>query len=97
MLADLVGQSVLLVAGLTVLAVIELEHRPRLAGVLFALAAAIKPQAVLLAPIGLLAGGAFEALVSAAVVKAFGRPEPTCFGWARWGRRHGQASRRSRV
>lgn len=84
-LADLVGQSVLLVAGLTVLAVIELEHRPRLAGVLFALAAAIKPQAVLLAPIGLLAGGAFEALVSAAVVEALlVALSLICFGSARW-------------
>ncbi|HXQ13459.1 MAG TPA: glycosyltransferase family 87 protein [Caulobacteraceae bacterium] len=85
LLAQLVGQSVLLAAGLTVLAMLELERRPRLSGALFAIAAAIKPQAVLLAPIGLLAGGAFEALASAAVVEAvlIGL-SVLCFGPARW-------------
>ncbi len=84
-LAALVGQSVLLAAGLILLAVIELEHRPRLGGALFALAAAIKPQAALLAPIGLLAGGAFEALASAAVVEAIlVGLSVVCFGPARW-------------
>jgi hypothetical protein len=85
LLAQLVGQSVLLAAGLSVLAVLDIQHRPRLSGTLFALAAAIKPQAVLLAPIGLLAGGAFEALASAAVVEAglIGL-SVLCFGPARW-------------
>jgi hypothetical protein len=67
-LAVLAGQTVLLVAGLAVLAMIELPSRPRLAGALFAIAAAIKPQAMLLAPVALLAAGATEALVTALVV-----------------------------
>jgi hypothetical protein len=53
-----------------VLAVVDLDGKPRRAGVWLALAAAIKPQAVLLAPLALVAGGAIEALLSAAVVGA---------------------------
>jgi hypothetical protein len=60
-LAALAGQAVVMAAGLVTLAIATLQRRPRLAGVLFALAAALKPQAVLLAPIALVAGGAFDA------------------------------------
>jgi hypothetical protein len=69
-LAAVVDQAVVLVGGLTVLAMVDLDGRPRRAGVWLALAAVIKPQAVLLAPLALVAGGAFEALVSTAVVVA---------------------------
>jgi arabinofuranan 3-O-arabinosyltransferase len=67
LLAAMVGQSILIAAALTTLAMVELDRRPRLAGLCLALAAAIKPQVALLAPVALLAGGAFEALGSAAV------------------------------
>ena len=51
------------------LAMFDLERRPRLAGALIALAGAIKPQIALLAPVALIAGGALGALVSAVVVE----------------------------
>ena len=69
-LAGIVGQSVLLTTALMVLAVIDFERRPRFAGALIALAAAIKPQVALLAPVALIAGRAFETLASAAIVEA---------------------------
>lgn len=87
-LAAIVGQAVVLVSALTVLAIVDLDGKPRRAGVWLALAAAIKPQAVLLAPLALVAGGALEALVGAAVVGAllvalsvavFGAPL-----WSQW-------------
>lgn len=86
--AAIVGQSVILVSALTVLAIVDLDGKPRRAGVWLALAAAIKPQAVLLAPLALLAGGAVEALVSAAVVgAALVALSAAVFGvplWAQW-------------
>jgi hypothetical protein len=85
LLAAMVGQSVLPAAALMVLAMVELEKRPRLAGAFLALAAAIKPQAVLLAPIALISGGAFEALASAAVVEALlVGASVALFGFDRW-------------
>ena len=85
MIAVQVGQSVLLVAGLIVIAVLELARRPRLAGVLLALAAAIKPQAVLLAPVALIAAGAYEALAYAALTAiAVVTLSIAVFGVARW-------------
>jgi hypothetical protein len=84
-LAAIVGQSVLLGTALMVLGIVELQRRPRLAGALLALAAAIKPQVALLAPLALFAGGAFEALVSAAVVEAvLVAASLVVFGPARW-------------
>ncbi len=84
-LAVFAGQGALLVAGLTILAALELKGRPRLAGALFAIAAVLKPQALLLAPVALLACGAFEALASAVVVGAvlIGL-SAALFGPARW-------------
>ena len=84
-LAAIVGQSVLLGAALLVLGITELPRRPRLAGALLALAAAIKPQVALLAPLALFAGGAIEALLSAAVVEAvLVAASMVLFGPARW-------------
>jgi hypothetical protein len=86
LLAVMVGQSVLPAAALMVLAMVELEKRPRLAGAFLALAAAIKPQAVLLAPVALISGGAFEALASAAAVEALlVAASIALFGFDRWG------------
>ncbi|MFI4973006.1 MAG: glycosyltransferase family 87 protein [Caulobacterales bacterium] len=67
MIAALVGQSVFLICGLVVLAMLELERRPWLAGVLLALAGAIKPQAVVLAPVALLAARQYRAIAGATI------------------------------
>ncbi len=84
-LAALAGQTVVLAAGLAALAIAELPRRPRLAGVLIALAAALKPQAALLAPVALLACGAFETLgVAALTGAALAAASVLCFGFARW-------------
>lgn len=84
-LAAMVGQTVLLAAGLAALAVSELERRPRLAGLMLALAAAVKPQAALLAPVALVACGAFETLAAAAVAgAALAAASIVLFGLARW-------------
>jgi hypothetical protein len=85
LLAMMVGQSVLPAAALVVLAMVELERRPRLAGACLALATAIKPQAALLAPVALVSGGAIEALASAAVVEALlVGASIALFGFDRW-------------
>lgn len=84
-LAALAGQTVVLAAGLAALAVAELERRPWLAGVLLALAAALKPQAALLAPVALIACGGFETLAAAALAgAALVAASVVCFGFARW-------------
>ena len=76
------GQTSLPVGAAVIGGFLVLERRPALAGVLFALAAAIKPQAMILAPIVLWGrwrtlgwmAGAGAALVAASLV----------FGWQRW-------------
>jgi hypothetical protein len=84
-LAALAGQTVVLAAGLATLAITDLERRPRLAGVLIALVAALKPQAALLAPVALIASGAFETLAAAAIAgAALAAASVVCFGFARW-------------
>ena len=84
-LAALAGQTVAPAAGLAALAIAELPRRPRLAGVLMALAAALKPQAALLAPVALLACGAFETLgVAALAGAALAAASVLCFGFGRW-------------
>lgn len=84
-LAALAGQAVVMAVGLITLAIPLLERRPRLAGALFALAAALKPQAALLAPVALVACGAFDALAVAAIVGlALVGASVALFGFARW-------------
>lgn len=84
-LALVAGQSVMLAAGLAALAMLDLDQRPRRAGALLALAAAIKPQAALLAPVALVAGGASEALASAALVETLlVAASVILFGFGRW-------------
>lgn len=84
-LAAMIGQSVLLATALVVLAIGDLERRPRLCGGLIALAAAIKPQIAPLAPVALVAGGAFEALMSAAAIELLlVAASALIFGPARW-------------
>ena len=80
------GQPVVLASGLLVLATLELERRPRLAGALFALAAIVKPQAAIMAPVALVAAGALEALVTAGLVGAAAvAASAILFGAERWG------------
>lgn len=79
------GQPVVLAGGLIVLAVLELQRRPRLAGALFAVAAIAKPQAAIMAPVALVACGAWEALVSAGLVGAAALAASVLlFGADRW-------------
>jgi hypothetical protein len=59
------GQTTFAVAGLVLLA-LTLRDRPILAGVLFGLAAALKPQALVLLPIGLVAARQWRSLAAAA-------------------------------
>ena len=64
------GQVTLLIAALSVLALVWLERRPWLAGALFGLALALKPSALVLLPIALIAARAWRPLAGAAIVGA---------------------------
>ncbi len=65
-IAAIVGQTSLLVIGLALLALSLLDKNQRKAGVLLAVAALIKPTLLVLAPVGLIAGRHWQALLSAA-------------------------------
>lgn len=79
------GQTVVLTSGLIVLAVLELDRRPRLAGALLALAAILKPQVAIMAPVALIACGGLEALASAGLVAiAALAASALLFGAPRW-------------
>ena len=64
-LALLVGQTGLVVGALAILGIVGAKTRPRLAGAALGIAAALKPQMLILAPVALVAAGAGEALVAA--------------------------------
>lgn len=64
------GQITFLVAALSVAALYALKARPWLAGVLFGIAGALKPQALVLAPLALLATREWRTLVAAAATAA---------------------------
>jgi hypothetical protein len=81
------GQNGFLTAGLAGLALVQLDRRPRLAGMLIGLLA-IKPHLGVLFPIAFIAGRRWQALVSAAVtgtlftlagVAVFGMPTTLAF------------------
>jgi len=55
-LAIVLGQTTLWIGGLLIWGVLLLHDRPRLAGLLFGIAAAVKPQFAILVPVALLAG-----------------------------------------
>jgi hypothetical protein len=63
------GQVTFLVGGLTLLG-LSLRHRPGLAGVLLGVAAAVKPQLLILAPVALIALGDWKTLLAAAAAGA---------------------------
>jgi len=65
-LAVVTGQVTLFVSAAVIVSLTQVRTRPLLAGVLFGIAATIKPQAVLLAPLALVAGGHWRTLLAAA-------------------------------
>jgi len=80
------GQPILVAGALAALGLAELDRRPRLAGVLTALAAAIKPQALLMAPVALAACGALEAALAAGLAfAALGAASLALYGPGAWG------------
>lgn len=87
-LVMLTGQVTFLVAALVVVALMALRGRPAIAGVLLGLAAALKPQALVLAPVALLAIGQWRALLAAGVtVTVLAAASVVVFGlddWFQW-------------
>ncbi|WP_434722559.1 glycosyltransferase family 87 protein [Mesorhizobium sp. RIZ17] len=78
------GHNGFLSAGLMALALLALERRPVVAGILFGLLA-YKPQFGLLIPIALLAGGYWRAIVAAgATIVAMTLGTAWAFGWETW-------------
>ena len=61
------GQVTFLLATLAVIGLLSLKQRPVLAGVLFGLAAAIKPPSLILLPVALLAEKQWRAMAAAAI------------------------------
>ncbi len=64
------GQVTFLIATLAVVGVLSLKDRPILAGVLFGLACAIKPQSLVLLPVALIADRRWRTLLAAGVTGA---------------------------
>src|SRR5581483_2602286 len=64
------GQVTFFVAAFTVAGLYALKRRPALAGVLFGLAGALKPQALVLLPLALLATREWRALLTTATTVA---------------------------
>jgi glycosyl transferase family 87 len=69
-IALVAGQVSLFIGAAIVTALLQLQRRPILSGAVLGFAATIKPQAVLLAPVALLAGGHWRALWAAAATGA---------------------------
>lgn len=81
-LAAIAGQPTLLVAGLILLACLS---PPLLAGVLFGLAAIIKPTLLLLAPVALIAGRQWAVICSACLTAGtIWLASMAVFGWEIW-------------
>jgi hypothetical protein len=66
------GQVTLLVGGLIYFGLASLSRRPIAAGLIFACAALLKPQAALLIPVALIAGGHYRALGAASAAGMVG-------------------------
>lgn len=64
------GQVTLLIGGLAIAGLTMLARRPLLAGMLFGVAAAVKPQLVMLVPVALLAEGRWRTLATAGLTAA---------------------------
>ena len=87
-LVMLTGQATFVIAALAVAGLFALKERPILAGVLFGLAGAIKPPALVLLPLALIAARQWRALASAAASAALAAVASLAvFGpqvWAEW-------------
>jgi hypothetical protein len=84
-LAVMAGQPTILVMALIVLGLTRLDRDEGWAGLLFAIAAMIKPPLLLLAPVALVAGGYWCALVAAGVgCAAIGAVSLAVFGLDAW-------------
>ncbi|HEX8534115.1 MAG TPA: glycosyltransferase family 87 protein [Allosphingosinicella sp.] len=86
--AVIAGQVTLIVGGLIHWALVLLSRRPTAAGILFACAALLKPQAALLVPVALIASREWRALLSAlaagatvGIVSLLLQGPPLWFGW----------------
>ena len=69
-LVVITGQVTFVIAALTVVGLLSLKTRPILAGVLFGLAGSVKPQAMVLLPVAMLAIGQWRVMAAAAVTAA---------------------------
>jgi hypothetical protein len=84
-LAILAGQPTILVAALVFLGLAQLDKKQGLAGVLWAVAAMIKPPILLLAPVALIAGGYWRAIAAAcATATTIGAASLVVFGMEAW-------------
>ena len=83
--AILCGQTTLLIGGLVVGGLALLAPRPLVAGLLFGIAAAVKPQIVVLVPIALIAEGRWRTLLAAgATVGGLAGASAAIWGLAPW-------------
>jgi hypothetical protein len=78
------GQNALLTAGLAGFALLWLDRRPVVAGIMIGLLA-VKPHLAVLFPLALLAEGRWRSIAAAAAtVLALGAASLAAFGWASW-------------
>lgn len=85
LLAGIAGQPSLLAAALIVYALTQLDRAERRAGLVLGIAAMMKPPLLLLAPLALLAGGYWRALVTAGLTAAaMGAMSWAAFGIEAW-------------
>jgi len=80
-----IGQTALATGAAIMFAVVQLQRRPLLAGVCFGLAAALKPQTVLLAPFAMLVGKHWKALAATSAAWLL-LALPTATYWLDWWR-----------
>ena len=79
------GQVTFLIAALAVSALGRLENRPIVAGVLLGIAGVLKPQAMALAPVALVASRQWRAMAGAAICAGVASAVATLvFGWGAW-------------
>ncbi|MEQ5788893.1 DUF2029 domain-containing protein [Erythrobacter sp. NFXS35] len=84
-LAATAGQPTLLVTALILFGLVQLERHEGWAGVLFGIAAMIKPPLLLLAPVALAGGGYWRAFAAAGVSAiAMGAVSVAAFGFDTW-------------
>ena len=80
-----IGQTALATGAAIMFAVVQLPRRPLLAGICFGLAAAVKPQTVLLAPFAMIVGKHWKAFAAAAAAWLL-LALPTATYWLDWWR-----------